>query len=163
MIYIYQFLYVSLLSSFLHFAYDMTNHIFIFSIIGSINESVYEHLRLGIFPWFSWFLIRWYYFSFENLFFGNLIAVLSYMFMILFIFYGSLFIFKRHFLFLSISSFYIGVIFGSYMENLINYYYSNQILEKIGFIGSILVFCYGMISSYYPYKCFLTIDSKYQM
>ena len=71
LIYVYQFLHISILSTFLHFAYDLTNHIFIFSIIGAINESVYEHLRLGIFPWFSWFLIRWFFFSFENTFFGN--------------------------------------------------------------------------------------------
>ena len=128
-----------------------------------MNESVYEHLRLGIFPWFSWFFIRWYFFSFENKFFGNLVAVLSFMFIILVIFYGVLFIFKKHFLPVSISSFYIGVLFGSIMEYLINVFFNNKLLESIGLIGCILVFCYGMISSYYPYKCFLTIDERFQL
>ena len=123
MIYVYQFIYISFLSLFLHFAYDLSNHLFIFSIIGAVNESVYEHLRLGIFPWVSWFLIRWYFFSFENTFFGNLIAILSFMVMILVIFYGVLFIFKKHFLPVSISSFYIGVLFGTIMEYLINYFF----------------------------------------
>lgn len=163
LIYVYQFLYISILSTFLHFAYDLTNHIFIFSIIGAINESVYEHLRLGIFPWFSWFLIRWYFFSFENTFFGNLIAVLSFMVIILFIFYGYLFIFKKHFLPVSISSFYIGILFGTFVEYLINSFFYNKVLEIIGLIGCILVFCYGMISSYYPYKYFFTIDEKYKL
>ena len=163
LIYVYQFFYISLLSSFLHFSYDLTNHLFIFSIIGAVNESVYEHLRLGIFPWFSWFFIRWYFFSFENKFFGNLVAVLSFMFIILVIFYGVLFIFKKHFLPVSISSFYIGVLFGSIMEYLINDFFNNKLLESIGLIGCILVFCYGMISSYYPYKCFLTIDERFQL
>ena len=160
MIYVYQFLYISFLSSFLHFAYDLSNHLFIFSIIGAVNESVYEHLRLGIFPWVSWFLIRWYFFSFENTFFGNLIAIISFMVMILVIFYGVLFIFKRHFLPVSISSFYIGVLFGTIMEYLINSFFYNKALELIGLIGCIFIFFYGMISSYYPYKCFLTIDEK---
>ena len=162
-IYIYQFLYISFLASFLHFAYDMSNHLFIFSIIGAINESVWEHLKLGIFPWFSWFLIRWYFFSYENSFFGNLIAVLSYNIIILLIFYGSIFIFKKHFLPLSISSFYIGVLFGSIMEYLIKSYDFGRNIEIISFFGCSIIFCYGEISSYYPIKCFLTIDSKYKM
>ena len=82
---------------------------------------------------------------------------------ILFIFYGYLFIFKKHFLPVSISSFYIGILFGTFVEYLINSFFYNKVLEIIGLIGCILVFCYGMISSYYPYKCFLTIDEKYKL
>ena len=61
MMYIIQFFYISLFASFLHFSYEMSNHSFIFSLIGAVNESVWEHLKLGIFPWFSWFFIRWYF------------------------------------------------------------------------------------------------------
>ena len=161
--YIYQFLYISFSASFLHFAYDMSNHLFIFSIIGAINESIWEHLKLGIFPWFSWFLIRWYFYSYENSYVGNLVAVLGYNITILFIFYGSIFIFKKHILLLSISSFYIGVIFGSMMEYLIKSYEFSHNIEIISFLGCVIIFSYGEISSYYPIKCFLTIDSKYQM
>ena len=162
-LYIYQFLYISFLASFLHFAYDMSNHLFIFSIIGAVNECVWEHLKLGIFPWFSWFLIRWYCFPYENSYIGNLTAVLSYMFIILFIFYGSVLVFKKHYLPLSISSFYIGVIFGSIMEHLIKSYEFSESFEKMSLICCIIIFCYGMISSYYPIKCFLMLDSKYQL
>ena len=161
--YLIQFLYVSFLGSFLHFAYDMTNHLFIFSIIGAVNESVWEHLKLGIFPWFSWFLIRWYFFSYINSFVGNLVAVMTFLLVILFIFYGALFIFKRHFLPLSIASFYIGVIFGSLAEYLIKDYKFSEVQELFGLIGCLIIFLYGMISSYYPIKCFITIDSKHKM
>ena len=85
------------------------------------------------------------------------------MVIILFIFYGYLFIFKKHFLPVSISSFYIGVLFGTFVEYLTNSFFYNKVLEIIGLIGCISVFCYGMISSYYPYKCFLTIDERYQL
>ena len=161
--YIFQFFYVSLSGALLHFLYDMSNHLFIFSIIGAVNESVGEHLKLGIFPWFSWFFIRWYFFSYANSYFANLIGVLSYMLMILFIFYGSICLFKRHFLPLSISSFFIGVIFGSAMEYLTKSFIFDKTIEIIGFIGCIIIFGYGMISSYYPIKCFLWLDTKYQM
>ena len=146
--YIYQFLYISFQASFLHFAYDLSNHLFIFSIIGAINESVWEHLKLGIFPWFSWFLIRWYFYNYENSYFGNLIAVLGYMFIILLIHYGSICLMKKHYLIISISSFYIGVVFGSITEYLIKPYELSHTIE--------------VMSSYYPFKSFLTIDSKYQ-
>ena len=161
--YIYQFLYISFAASFLHFAYDLSNHLFIFSIIGAVNESVWEHLKLGIFPWFSWFLIRWYLFNYENSYFGNLIALLSYMLIILIIHYGSLFIMKKHFLLISISSFYFGVAFGSITEYLIKSYDFSHTIEVMSLISCILIFCYGEISSYFPFKGFLTIDSKYQL
>ena len=160
--YIYQFLYISFQASFLHFAYDLSNHLFIFSIIGAINESVWEHLKLGIFPWFSWFLIRWYFYNYENSYFGNLIAVLGYMFIILLIHYGSICLMKKHYLIISISSFYIGVVIGSITEYLIKPYELSHTIEVMSLISCVLIFCYGEISSYYPFKSFLTIDSKYQ-
>ena len=162
MMYIIQFFYISLLASFLHFSYEMSNHSFIFSLIGAVNESVWEHLKLGIFPWFSWFFIRWYFFSYENSYFGNLIAILGFISVIFLIFYGHVLIFGRHFLPISIASFYIGVFFGSIFEYLIKFYTFSQTTEMISLIACIIIFCYGEISSYYPIKCFVTVDEKYQ-
>ena len=162
-IYILQFLYVSIFSTFLHFAYDITNHIFIFSIIGAVNESTWEHLKLGIFPWFTWFFIRSYFFSYINSYFGNLIAIVTYMITICAIFYGSIFIMKRHILLFSISSFYAAVISGSFFEYLIKDYSFNPFFEIIGFTGCILIILLGLVWTYYPAKNFLTVDVRYRM
>ena len=160
--YIYQFLYISILSTFLHFSYDMTNHIFIFSIIGAVNESTWEHLKISIFPWITWFFIRSYYFSYVNSYFSNFIAIISSMVTISAIFYGSIFIAKRHLLPVSISSFYIGIISGSFCEYMIKDL-THPFFEFIGFIGYVSIILLGLIWTYYPSKNFLTLDVRYRM
>ena len=163
LIHIYQFLYVSILSTFLHFAYDMTNHMFIFSIIGAVNESTWEHLKIGIFPWFTWFTIRSYYFSYMNSYFGNFIAVITFMLTIMAIFYVSNFILKRHFLPISIASFYIGVISGSFFEYVIKDFSLPHVFEIMGLFGCFWVILIGLMWTYFPTKFFLTLDVRYKM
>ena len=163
LMYILQFLYISILSTFLHFSYDIMNHIFIFSIIGAVNESTWEHLKIGFFPWFTWFLIRSYFFSYLNSYFGNLIALITFMITVSSIFYAGIFIMKRHCLPISVSSFYIGVISGSFFEFLIKDYPFHPVFEVIGFIGCIVIILLGIIWTYYPIKNFLTLDVRYRM
>ena len=163
LMYIYQFLYVSILSTFLHFSYDMTNHMFIFSVIGAVNESTWEHLKIGFFPWFTWFAIRSYYFSYINSYFGNFVALLTFMLTIMAIFYGSIFIMKRHFLPISIASFYIGVTSGSFFEYIIKGFSFPPVFEIIGLFGCFLIILSGLMWTYFPTKSFLTLDVRYRM
>ena len=163
LMYTLQFVYISILSTFLHFSYDLTNHLFIFSVIGAVNESTWEHLKIGIFPWFTWFLIRSYYFSYANTYFGNFIAVLSFMLTIMAIFYGTIFIMKRHCLPISISSFYIGVISGSTIEFMIKDFIFPPYFEIIGLIGCFIIIICGLLWTYYPVKNFVTLDVRYRM
>ena len=163
LMYFLQFLYISFLSTFLHFSYDITNHMFIFSIIGAVNESTWEHLKIGLFPWFTWFFIRSYYFSYMNTYFGNFIALFTFMSTITLIFYGSIFIMKRHFLPISIASFYIGVISGSFFEYIIKDLILHPFLEIIGLIGLISFILIWLKWTYYPMKNFLTLDVRYRM
>ena len=163
LIYIYQFLYISIFSTFLHFSYDMTNHMFIFSVIGAVNESTWEHLKIGFFPWFTWFAIRSYYFSYINSFFGNFIALITFMLTIMAIFYGTIFIMKRHILLISIASFYIGVTSGSFFEYIIKDFSFPPAFEIIGIFGCFLVILSGLMWTYFPTKFFLTLDVRYRM
>ena len=161
---ILQFIYISFLSTILHFSYDMTNHLFIFSIIGSVNESTWEHLKIGLFPWFTWFYIRKYYFSIKNSYFANFIAIISFMVTVSSVFYGSNYILQRHCLFMSISSFYIGVLSGMFFEYKIRKKNLNiPLLEKTGFIGCIFICIIGFVWTFYPLRWFLTLDVRYNM
>ena len=136
---------------------------FIFSIIGAVNESTWEHLKIGLFPWFTWFFIRSYYFSYMNTYFGNFIALFTFMSTITLVFYGSIFIMKRHFLPISIASFYIGVISGSFFEYIIKDLILHPFLEIIGLIGLISFILIWLKWTYYPMKNFLTLDVRYRM
>ena len=163
LMYILQFLYISTFSTFLHFSYDITNHLFIFSIIGAVNESTWEHLKIGIFPWFTWFFFRSYFLSYINSFFADFIILITFMITISVIFYSADFIFKRHILWISIASFYIGVASGSFIDYIIKDFMFNKFYEIIGFIGCILIIILGVIWTFYPVKFFLTLDVRYRM
>jgi hypothetical protein len=136
---------------------------FIFSVIGAVNESTWEHLKIGFFPWFTWFAIRSYYFSYINSFFGNFITLITFMLTIMAIFYGTIFIMKRHILLISIASFYIGVTSGSFFEYIIKDFSFPPAFEIIGIFGCFLVILSGLMWTYFPTKFFLTLDVRYRM
>ncbi|MFX1514591.1 MAG: DUF6512 family protein [Promethearchaeota archaeon] len=50
--------FIFVIGSFLHFVYDLSGELFIFAIIGAVNESVWEHLKLGFWPAFFYSLIQ---------------------------------------------------------------------------------------------------------
>ena len=59
-----RYLFVTILGSLLHFAYEWSGNNFIVGLFSPINESVWEHLKLLFFPML--FLTLWDYFVREN-------------------------------------------------------------------------------------------------
>ena len=68
---------------------------------------------------------------------------------------------------MSIASFYIGVLTGIFFEyKIINEMESMPLspgFEIIGIIGCVFICLIGLLWTYYPYKCFLTLDVRYNM
>ena len=162
-LYLWQFLFVSIFGTFLHFSYDITNHFFIFSILGAVNESTWEHIKMGIFPWFIWFYIRAQYYSYPNTYFGNFIAVLIFILTICIVYYGLKLIINKtnkYILLLHINSFYIGVGLGSYLEYYINTLKLGKNFEFIGIIGCLTFILCALLWTYYPAKFFLVLDER---
>ena len=95
-----------------HFLSDISYHNKVVGIFSAVNESTWEHLKIGLFPWFTWFYIRYYFFGIKNSYFANFIAIITFMVTVSSIFYGANYILQRHCLPISISSFYIGVVSG---------------------------------------------------
>lgn len=98
-----------------------------------------------------------------NSYFGNFIAILTFMLTIMAIFYGSNFILKRHILPISIASFYIGVISGSFFEYIIKDFPFPPVFEIVGLFGCFLVILTGLMWTYFPAKFFLTLDVRYRL
>ena len=46
-----------LLGSFLHFTYDLSNHNKTVALFSAVNESTWEHIKLGLTPYFIWTVI----------------------------------------------------------------------------------------------------------
>ena len=162
-LFFWQFLFVSAFGTFLHFSYDITNHSFIFSILGAVNESTWEHLKMGIFPWFIWFFIRTNYLSYPNSYFGNFIAVLIFIITICIVYYGLKLIYNkqsRYILLMHIFSFYLGVGLGSYFEYNLKFLKLGKIFEIIGFFGCLIFISCAFLWTYFPAKFFLVRDDR---
>lgn len=56
----YGIFFIVILSSLLHFLYDISNDFFLFAFISPINESVWEHLKLPLLPTILWWIISYY-------------------------------------------------------------------------------------------------------
>lgn len=75
-----QFFFISVLGTLLHFAYDWSKHCFLFSIIGAVNESTWEHLKMGMFPFFFGLSLKLFFPSFQQLFWKFFSSFLFYPF-----------------------------------------------------------------------------------
>ena len=155
---ILQFLFVSTLGTLFHFAYDWTNHNFIFSIIGATNESTWEHLKMGIFPFFFWFLIRHFLLSFSYSFLGMFFCLLYFIISISTVFYSYMYITKKAILPIDISNFYQGVLIGTIIEHYINIYSIRNVYNNIGCFGTFCILVIALKCTYYPFECFLMRD-----
>ncbi|MFX0212333.1 MAG: DUF6512 family protein [Candidatus Hodarchaeota archaeon] len=50
--------FIIVIGSFLHFLYELSGNMLIFAIIGAVNESVWEHLKLGFWPAFFYAVLE---------------------------------------------------------------------------------------------------------
>lgn len=153
-----QFFFISILGTLLHFAYDWSNHYFIFSIIGAVNESTWEHLKMGIFPFFFWFIFRSLFFQMSNNFFGNFLALSYFILSISTIFYSYKHFTKKAILPVDISNFYQGVFFGSLIENKIIGLSFPRYINFFGGIGTLVILILCLKCTYYPFEFFLMQD-----
>ena len=126
-----------------HFLYDWSNKNTLIGFLFAKNESTWEHIKLGITPIIFWTIIELFTFDFEGLFFTKFISIITFMLLLLVIYYGYKFIFKMNSLIFDILLFYVclGI---SYIVSikLLNYCYGS-LLNIIGLIGiCFIIFLY---------------------
>lgn len=74
---------LSIIGSIMHFVYDVTGHIALIGIFAAVNESIWEHLKLILFPMIGWWCIYYvlnakkYNINKEKWFFATVIALIS--------------------------------------------------------------------------------------
>ncbi len=62
-LFVFEYFYVTTIATLNHFAYDWSHHMTFFAIVGAVNESVWEHEKMGVIPFMSWFLIKYFVFG----------------------------------------------------------------------------------------------------
>jgi len=72
---------ISLLGSLMHFAYDLSEKSILVGIFAPVNESIWEHLKLSVYPTFLWYILGYLLFedkiSFYNWFTCCTISVIT--------------------------------------------------------------------------------------
>ena len=157
---LYGFLFISIVGTILHFVYDWSNHDKYVSIFGAVNESVWEHMKLVVFPSLVWLLI-------EIPFVGNnpnflLAKCISLIVMILLIptlFYLLKYIFKKVIFIVDILIFYVSVGLGQYFSYLIlSKEAVSGIYNYISLVIMIIIYGYFLIATLIPGKGEIYVD-----
>jgi hypothetical protein len=160
---IFQFLFISILGTILHFAYDLSNHIFIFSIIGAVNESPWEHLKMGIFPWFFWYFLKIFILKSEISFLVSFLSISYFMIGILTVYYSYIHFTKKAILPIDITNFYHGILGGVLIDLYLSKKQWDSKWETFGLIGFLLILFMALINTYYPFKCHVFLDERMKL
>lgn len=123
-----------------HFLYQWSNNNTFIGFLFSKDESIFQHLKLGITPIFMWTIIEFFTYNFSMLFFAKFVSILSFVFTLLFLYYGYKFIMKKNILFLDILIFYISLTVSYIVSiKLLMSSCSGFLLNFIGFMGFVFI------------------------
>lgn len=147
---IFGFIFSIILGTIGHFLYDWSNNNKIIGFFFATNESIWQHLKLGITPILLWIIVELLTSNLNNIFFVKFICILIFVLTLLFLYYFYKLFTKKNILFLDISIFYISLFVSSYFSIILfNNLSSNFILNLIGFIGIIFIlFFYKVFNKY---------------
>ena len=159
-------IFISILGTFLHFFYEISNHNKFVAIFAAVNESTWEHIKICMTPVLLWSLYDGYVYGLNpNYFIGKSLSILTIILLIPILFYSYTFFTKKSILIVDIICFYIVVIC---QELVFNYFININSLPFIySYLSVILLsieFGSYMILTYQPLKNFIfkdPISNKY--
>ncbi|NMB06820.1 MAG: hypothetical protein GX981_00360 [Tissierellia bacterium] len=137
---------IIIIGSLLHFTYEWSNKSLVVALFSAVNESVWEHLKLGYWALVFFILIEyWFLREFtQGFFLAKTIGILVMEIFIVIFFYSYIAIFKKPILILDVSSFIVGAILCQITSLKIMERNISKTTNKIGFaifilIGAILI------------------------
>ena len=105
---------ITFVGSFLHFLFDLSGAWLPVALIAAVNESVWEHLKIGFWPAFAWALIEYWFIRKEtkNFWLGKTIGIYLIPILITLLFYGYKAILLQDVFVLDITIFVIAIVVG---------------------------------------------------
>jgi hypothetical protein len=153
-------IFISILGALLHFVFELSGGMKAVAIIGAVNESVWEHLKIGFWPAFIWAVIEFFIFGkyVRNFLIAKGASITIISISITTIYYGSV-VLGIESLAVDIGNFFISIVIAqviSYRIMLIQKFYrSLNIVGAILIIINILGFS---LLTYFPPECPLFKD-----
>lgn len=153
-------LFTLVLGAALHFVFEWSNNSLIVAPIAAVNESTWEHIKIGFWPLLIWMLVKYYFFKVrnENFVIAEAVTIAAYGISIPILFYVYTAILGENYLFLDIAIFVISILIGQYAGYRILYIEKRLNLKKIGaFIILALLFSF-VYFTFFPPENFLFQD-----
>lgn len=121
------FFVISILGTILHFTFEIFDKNIIVGIFSSVNESVFEHLKIAIIPCLIWTFIEFITLEFRppNLWISLIYKLIAICVIIVGIFYLYTGILGTNVAFIDISLFYLAILFSQIIS------YKKEISEKV--------------------------------
>jgi len=141
---------IIIIGSLLHFTYEWSGNSKFVALFSPVNESVWEHLKLGYFSLLFYIPIEYKFLKTKtnSFFLGKFLGILSMELTILIIYYSYNFIFNKSSLIVDILSFIIGAILCQLISIKVLKTNINKKANILGLIGFIL---FGFILSFFTF------------
>jgi hypothetical protein len=158
---IFGILFIFLLGAFFHFIYEISGFLKPIALIGAVNESVWEHLKIGFWPAFIWAIIEFFAFGkrTKNFFIAKGISFTLIGLLITGLFYAYTILTGLESLAIDISIFFVAIAVAqiiSYRIMIIKRYH--RVLNVIGVILILANLVAFSLLSYFPPKCPIFLD-----
>ncbi|NMB26734.1 MAG: hypothetical protein GX987_01615 [Tissierellia bacterium] len=153
---------IIIVGSLLHFTYEWSNKSLIVVLFSSVNESVWEHFKLGYWALAFFMLIEyWFIKDYTNSFFlAKTIGILAMNLFIVIVFYSYTAIVKEPILIIDIVSFIAGAILCQFISLKIMKKSVSNIANKIGLVVFILIGAILILFTFYPLHLPIFKDSN---
>ena len=141
-----------ILGTILHFTYEWFNYNVIVGLFSTINESVWEHLKLLFYPMFFISIIGYFKIGRKlcNYWYAHMYGIVFALIFVVVFFYTYTGIIGRSFFLLDIASFIIGILWGEYIVYKMIKQKEMCKLEALSIITSIIILLCFLIFTIYP-------------
>lgn len=143
-----------------HYLFEWTNRSVIIGMMAPVNESVWEHLKLGLWAVLTFSLVEYFvlYEDVSNFFFAKAVGILILSGTILLVFYSYTLFSGRPILLLDISSYLLGVLFCQLFSFKIFQSAHSSVLNLSGMIILVGLCILFAAFTFYPPKLELFLD-----
>lgn len=154
---------ITILGFLLHYVFSWTNSSPVIGLLVPVNESVWEHLKLG---YTAVLLFSVYEYSrkiitYNNYYVAKLIGVIALELTIVSIYYGYHFLTTKNILLLDISSYVVGVVICQYFTNsLLQLKPISKTINAISLVAFIVLGILFGLATYYPPHLAMFKDSN---
>jgi len=145
--------FIVVLGSLLHFTFELSGYQAVVGVFSAVNESVWEHLKLGFWPALAYGIVEYGYLkkSTNNFFFAKTVGIYLITIIIPILFYSYTAILGEPVLVIDILTFIIAVIVGQLVSyKLLTYKKFPEIFNKISLVALVLLGVAFVIFTFYP-------------